>query len=204
METIPIPFDVSFHFDNHLREVPNSPEDMQWAVKFLQMELATEEDIHQQIYLYGLLGFYARILCDFSLAQVALTSAISLSETLQDERLKTVNQIRLAHLYQWQQRFEESDRLFQELLERCQNHPELESYLDFIYQHMGKSKFDQGRYSEAEEYFRQALTIRLRKGGRELINSTEFALKIIWQKMNHNLANCSFMEESEMNKLAIG
>lgn len=179
MNAISIPFDVSFHFNEQLREIPNSPEQMQRAVDFLQLQLEnTTNNLRQQLYLYSVIGVYARILGNFQLAYTALTNAIALSEQLNDECLKMINELRLAHLYQWQQRYALSDRLFQELLERCSSNPKLEQYLDLVYQHAGKLKFDQGQYELAQHYFEQALALRWRKGDRRLIKSTQFALKI--------------------------
>ncbi|GAB4189021.1 MAG: hypothetical protein Fur006_29980 [Coleofasciculaceae cyanobacterium] len=179
MNVISIPFDVSFHFDEQLREIPNAPDEMQRAVDFLLAQVnEAKTNLHQQVYFYGLIGVYARILGDFPLAHTALTTAIALSEELEDELLKAVNQLRLAHLYQWQQQYTLSDRLFRELLVRCVSNPNLEPYLDFVFQHAGKSKFDQGRYATAQKYFQRALAIRLSKGDSSLIESTQFALKI--------------------------
>jgi tetratricopeptide (TPR) repeat protein len=188
MNIISIPFDVSFHFDERLREIPNAPDEMQRAVDFLLAQVNEAKiNLHQQLYFYGLIGVYARILGDFPLTHNALTTAmpkavrfatIALSEELEDELLKAVNQLRLAHLYQWQQQYTLSDRLFRELLVRCVSNPNLEPYLDFVFQHAGKSKFDQGRYATAQKYFQWALAIRLIKGDPSLIESTQFALKI--------------------------
>lgn len=188
MNIISIPFDVSFHFDERLREIPNAPDEMQRAVDFLLAQVnEAKKNLHQQLYFYGLIGVYARILGDFPLAYNALTTAIALSEELEDESLKAVNQLRLAHLYQWQQQYTLSDRLFRELLVRCVSNPNLEPYLDFVFQHAGKSKFDQGRYATAQKYFQRALTIRLSKGDPTLIESTQFALRITQKQGAINL-----------------
>ena len=184
MNDICIPFDVSFHFDERLREVPNAPDEMQRAVNFLLAQLEdTTTNPNQKVYLYGVIGVYARILGDFTLAHSALANAIALSEQLNDERLNTLNQLRLAHLYQWQQQYALSDHIFRKLLVRCVTNPALERYLDFVYQHFGKSKFDQGKYATAQKFFEEALTLRWRKGERSLIKSTQFALKITQQQL---------------------
>jgi tetratricopeptide (TPR) repeat protein len=188
MNLICIPFDISFQFDEQLHEIPNAPKEVQSAVEFLQQQLdEVQNNRRQQIYYLGLIGVYARILNDFSLSNTALTTAIALSRELNDEVLKTINQLRLAHLYQWQQQYEQSDRLFKKLLIRCINNPALASCLDFVYQHTGKSQFDQQQYTKAQKYFEQALALRLRKGDSTLIASTQFAL----QMTQKQLAACS-------------
>ncbi|MDJ0632752.1 MAG: hypothetical protein QNJ34_06135 [Xenococcaceae cyanobacterium MO_188.B29] len=63
---------MSYHFDNNLRDVPNSPTQMQQAVKFLQSQFDRSfPDIRQQIYLAGLIGVYSRMLYDLTTAHQA-------------------------------------------------------------------------------------------------------------------------------------
>ncbi|BAZ49167.1 hypothetical protein NIES4103_17780 [Nostoc sp. NIES-4103] len=179
-------FDVSFHFDDNLHEVPNSPAEMQQAVKFLQSQLNdSANDTQQQISLNGLIGSYARILRDFSTAKLALTSALELCSSINDKRLKVINLIRLGHLYQWQQEYSLSETLFFDAIAQCINNPELESYLDFAYQHIGKCKFDQAQYEQAQFYFEKALELRKFKNNQLLIDSTQLALDTVKQHCSH-------------------
>ncbi len=101
---VEIPFDVSIHFNDDLREVPNNAGEMRQALAFLRSQLPNAQETDQQIQLLGLIGSYARILQDLSVAEQALTLAIALSEQIGNRRFKTANQIRLAHVYQWQQK----------------------------------------------------------------------------------------------------
>jgi len=175
-----IPFDVSFHFDDNLQEVANSPAEMQQAVEFLQSQLNdSANDKRQQISLLGLIGSYARILRDFSTAKLALTSALELCDYINDKNLKVINLIRLAHLYQWQLQYALSETLFEDAIAQCTNNPELELYLDFAYQHMGKCKFDQAQYEQAQFYFEKALELRKLKNNQSLIDSTQLALDTV-------------------------
>lgn len=175
-----IPFDVSFHFDDNLREVPNSPAQMQQAVEFLQFQLNNiDNDTRQKISLLGLIGSYARILHDFSTAKLALTSAFELSDSINDNRLKVINLVRLGHLYQWQLQYALSEILFEDAIAQCTNNPELKLYLDFAYQHMGKCKFDQAQYKQAQFYFEKALELRKLKNDQSLIDSTQLALDTV-------------------------
>ncbi|PMB17029.1 hypothetical protein CEN46_24470 [Fischerella thermalis CCMEE 5318] len=176
------PFDVSFHFDHNLRDVPNAPAQMQQAVEWLQSQLKDNtNNTRKQIELLGLIGVYARMLHDFPTAQQALISAIELSDSIGSDRYKTINLIRLAHLYQWQQQYILSENLFEQVLINCRNNSELNIYLDFAYQHLGKCKFEQARYVEAKYYFEEALKIRKTKGDHSLIQSTKLALDVVQQ-----------------------
>jgi hypothetical protein len=76
-----IPFDVSYHFNENLHDVPNSPVQMQQAIKFLQSQFDQNSDYpEQQIQLAGLIGSYGRMLQDFSTAEKALTTALELCD----------------------------------------------------------------------------------------------------------------------------
>ena len=180
-----IPFDVSYYFDDRLRDIPNSPVQMQQAVNFLQSEFAKSSDnISQQIYLAGLIGGYTRMLHDFEISEQALNTALQLCDRINDKRSKIANSIRLAHLYQWQQKYELSEAWFDKILKQCKNDSDLTSYLDFAYQHAGKCKCDRGKYKEAEYYFNRALEIRWQKGDRSLIESTQLALNVVQKFMS--------------------
>lgn len=92
---IDIPFDVSYHFNEDLQDVPNNPTEMRQALTFLQSQLNEDEiETRHRIQLLGLLGGYARMLKDFLAEEQALTSAIELSESLGDKRLKTANMVK--------------------------------------------------------------------------------------------------------------
>ena len=179
-----IPFDVSYHFDDNLHDVPNSPAQMRQAISFLQSKLdSNREDLPQQISLLGLIGGYARMLHDFSTAATALNSALNLCHRLKDERLKIANLIRLAHLYQWQKQYDRSEALLDKVLIECKNNPLLELYCNFAYQHLGKCKFDQAKYKQAQHCFGKALKLRQIKGDRSLIDSTQLALNVTQQRI---------------------
>lgn len=172
-----MPFDVSYHFDADLREVANAPDEMQAMVDWLQTQLeCSDRDQQTRLKYLGLLGTYARILHSFSVAEIALQQAIALAQSIGSDRHQLINQIRLAHVYQWQQHYATAQALFDSALMRCQTQPELVDFLDFVYQHLGKCKFDQAQYAEAIDLFEAALAIRLNKGERSLIESTQLAL----------------------------
>lgn len=177
MTLLPLPFDVSYSFDADLRETPHDRAVMAQAVAHLAAQLADLSPVsRERARTLGLVGVYARILGDFATAHAALEEACVVSERLGDRRLHLVNELRVAHVYQWQRRFDISDARFA-ALERCAADPELRPHLDFACQHAGKNLFDQGRYEEAERLFVQALELRRARGDQELIDSTLLALE---------------------------
>jgi hypothetical protein len=54
---------------------------------------------------------------------------------------------------------------------------------DFVFQHYGKSKFDQGRYGRAYEMFEAAMRLRVLKGDAGLIESTRVAMETARARM---------------------
>ncbi len=48
----------------------------------------------------------------------------------------------------------------------------------------GKDLFDQGEYRLALKYFEKSFKIRVKKGDKELIDSTEYAVKICNERVN--------------------
>jgi tetratricopeptide (TPR) repeat protein len=171
-------FNTSYHFDENLRDVPDDRAGMISAARMLEGQLSLgETDPHVRIKTLGTLGVYLRILGDLDGAQTRLEEAVTLAAQTGDERAALVNTLRLAHVYQWQRRFEEADSLFAAVTDQCEHDPRFRQYLDFAYQHYGKSKFDQRLYAEAEALFKQALDIRLAKGDESLVESSSLA----WQ-----------------------
>lgn len=182
-----IPFDLSFHFNAELRDVPNRPEEMQAAVVWLAErvgDLALDERRRAQ--LAGMLVVCARMLHDYPAALAAAQTALALADRLGDARLALVNQARLAHVYQWQGDFARSNALFGKLLDACATNPDLASYRDSICQHAGKNLFDQGRYAEAAALFEEALALREQRGNAELIASAQLALRVTRERLDQH------------------
>ncbi|WKZ39163.1 MAG: hypothetical protein QY328_12935 [Anaerolineales bacterium] len=186
MNPADIPFDISYAFDENLREYPCNAQDMRRALTWIMERLeANSFEPHQHIRMAGLAGSLARILRDFEIAHRNLEQALRLARIADEKRFVTANELRLAHLYQWEKQFGTSTTMFDEIIKNCETDVELEAYLDFAYQHAGKNAFDQGHYEEAETFFKKALQIRSQKGNADLIESTELAMKAVHKrKMN--------------------
>lgn len=172
--------DLSYRFDEALREVAASPADMHRAIHVLQGQLDQPAlETRQGLQILGRIGIYARILHDFTTAEQVLREAIALGEQADNPIATLVNELRLAHVYQWRGQYNLSNQMFMILIARCEQQPALADYLDFIYQHAGKNAFDQGLYADALAYFEQAWTLRRQKQNQGLLASTNFALSIV-------------------------
>jgi tetratricopeptide (TPR) repeat protein len=172
-------FRTSYSFDENLRDVPDAPGEMAAAVATLKEELS-QPGLQGAVEtrLLGQIGVLSRILGRLDDAQGYLEKAVALSEQAGNGKACLVNSIRLANVYQWQQRFDLSDPLFADAVALCEIRTELSAYLDFALQHYGKSLFDQGSYAEAERLFVHALQLRLAKGDDSLVASSRLALEV--------------------------
>ena len=177
MSTQQPPYDLSYHFDSDLRDIPNSPQEMGAYVGSLEAQLLDNPPTDVRLRLLGTIGVYARMLGDLDKAEQSLLAALTIASPATNPHSHLANSLRLAHVYQWQRRFTEADAIFIDSIARCRANPDLHSYLDFAYQHYGKSLFDQGRFADAERAFNSALVLRQDKGDAILAESTRYALE---------------------------
>ena len=155
---------LNFRFDENLREVPEDADAFKAHIKSLEHSLKSETDPKQQIRLLGETGTYLRILSELDKAEELLVKALKIiSDHKMGLRLEVQQKIRLAHVLQWKKDFKQSDQIFLETLQICRTHADVESYLPFALQHMGKNYFDQNRLMEALRCFEEALKIRKKK-----------------------------------------
>jgi tetratricopeptide (TPR) repeat protein len=157
---IDLPFDVSYRFDADLRDVPNSPDGMVMAVAYLAEQLGQVAQTPQvEARMLGRMAVFCRMLGRLEEAEGYAGRALALCKEAGDDSCELANSIRLAHVLQWQGRFEEADALFLDTLARS-HEPSLSRYRSFAHQHYGKSLYDQRRYHEAAEHFQAALDLR--------------------------------------------
>jgi tetratricopeptide (TPR) repeat protein len=171
-----IPFDMTFHFDKELREVPNDKEEMMGGIQWLKEHSDNSGKV------YGLIGVYARIVGQLKESEHYLKFVIEQSD---NKKSIFINELRLAHTYQWKKDFQTANPLFQKLLKQIEETNLYDDYKDFLFQHYGKNLFDQRLYEEAMYWFRKALEIRLEKGNRELIESVELAIGVCKDKISN-------------------
>lgn len=178
-------YDLNYHFDENLHEVADNPSDMDLYVHERKSALNTVQNPLERVRILGEIGTYLRILRHLDEARDYLLKAIDVIERHSlDVRLKVSAQIRLAHVYQWQCRFEQSNPLFEELLDLART-SDMEHLNDFIWQHAGKNYFDQMKFSKARECFEKALILReARNAPEDQIESAKSSLQATLQRMN--------------------
>ncbi|CAI8750012.1 hypothetical protein [Bacillus pseudomycoides] len=169
-----IPFEMGYTFDENLREKPLSLAEMKQGITFLKTNLAHSDISYAKQ--CGLIGVYDRIVENLSESKYYLQKAIERYEALQHTQGIFINKLHLAHVYHWESDFEKANEIFAELFHMLHQN-DLTNYEDFLYQHYGKSKLDEGDLNVALPYFQKALQIRMKKGNEELIRSTELCIQ---------------------------
>ncbi|MGE0525926.1 MAG: tetratricopeptide repeat protein [Bdellovibrionales bacterium] len=170
-------YNLSFEFDENLREVLTSPADARMACLELREKVDLEQDPHQRALWLAELGTLQRMLGDLIQAERSLSESLHIFETKKVSLTRLVAaRIRLAHVFQWQKRYAESDQLLEECIEAAKTLEDNGSMLGFALQHMGKSRFDQTKYETALKCFYDAMMIRVRLEQHELADSSRLAL----------------------------
>ncbi|WP_245849971.1 tetratricopeptide repeat protein [Shouchella clausii] len=184
MDMSAIPFNLDFYFDENLREVPLSKAEMMKGIEFLKKQIPIfQNDKNEIAKIYGLMGVYLRIVKELEESKKYLRLAIQTYESTSNDNSLFVNKLRLAHTYQWQKDFHTSNQMFKKLMEEAEICDERRGILDFVYQHYAKNLFDQENYDLAISYFHKALNLRIQKGQKDLIESTEYAIHICKGKL---------------------
>lgn len=169
-------FNLKTTFDNNLRDVPDNTHEMGLACQAIEDYLKIENSPLTRATWLGTLGSFQRILKLLTPAELSHQECLQiLLKNSADQRRIYAAHLRLAHVYQWQERFTESNQLFSETVMNVQKLEE-PILLSFCYQHQGKNFFDQKRYSEALNCFKLALEIRELSGDLELIESSRLAV----------------------------
>jgi len=178
-------FNLSFYFDHNLREIPDSPDEMSMAVDHWIRQLGSITDHKKKLTWMGQLGVYCRILRRLDLAENYLKEAIWMNRQKEPEdKWDIVLKIRLGHVHQWQKKYQEADRLFLEVIALIGDKKEFEDLVDFVWQHYGKSLFDQGEYPHALKCFKKALELRFKKGDKQLIQSAKIAISETYRRIS--------------------
>ena len=170
---------LAWRFDARLREVPVDAAAFAAAVDRRVDEIAQAKS--QPARLLAMLGEAApllRIAGRLDEARRTASAAIALAELLEDVHAAYANRIRLAHVMQWEGRYELANPLFDQLIGQARSSPELADLMDTVLQHAGKNLFDQRRYAEAARCFREALQLRRAKGIEDLMESSAEALRV--------------------------
>lgn len=166
------------HFDQDLRDVPDSQVDWINYIEDLKVRLKNESHPAQKLVLFEHIGMAARTLLKLDEAEFYLKKALALSHGHLSHSRFVQNLIRLAHVYQWKKEFEKSHMLFDQAKSFIDEKPVSEGLQAAYHQHLGKLYFDQNYYGKAQAEFSLALSIRERiSAPRDQIESSTESLK---------------------------
>ncbi|MNJ94750.1 Tetratricopeptide repeat protein [compost metagenome] len=176
-----------FSYDERtLREVPKDLEHLRAYIQELRDALPRAIDPKNKVSILGEIGTLLRSAGELFLAEQSLEEALSLVQSHSLGLQWEIQQkIRLAHVFQWQGRFDRSNGLFSEVMEICRRDGQVKNYLPFALQHSGKNFFDQGLWREALALFEEALALRMAQGAaQDQIESSQLALKETKRRLN--------------------
>ncbi|WP_277584897.1 hypothetical protein [Psychrobacillus antarcticus] len=168
---------IYFDENNFLREKCSNEDALQRVIINFEraiFECKNWSKTEELIFLYGTIGNLYRIKGEAKSAIEALTKAVELSEG----NKQIVNLIRLGEALKYAEQHQQALSTFNAVIDQCaiEEHSQL---LDFAFQHKGKCLLELEEMSAANECFRKAMDLRVRKGDESLINSTQRALELI-------------------------
>lgn len=183
-----IDLSTAVRFDERLREVPRDPKLFKQAIASAQQRLAmarTERDETVMLRLLGYLGDASRVYGAVEQAIAYLEEALAISRRMGNRRAELANRIRLAEARKYNSEYPVAERLLREAVRCAQSShlPELQPYLHYALQHLGKCLMEQKKKEEeAILCLEQALRLRQALGSKRQIVSTEQALAWVRRK----------------------
>lgn len=174
--------------DNNLRSSAVDPVELQNSIEFHLKSLREAQRIDLT---YGdhcsSLANHFRLAGKLSDAIKSGDKACMVFEEYGEHRKLLVAKIRLATAHQWNGSYVSAEQIFQSCFEDILKHRDLVSYLDFVWQHLGKCQFDQKKYAEALDSFERARELRKSKNDLELVESTEEAMRETLARMGNRV-----------------
>ncbi len=180
-------YNLNYSFDENLRDVPENPKDVRKFIQSQMSKLKAVKDPVGRVKILEKLGSFSRMIGELDEAQEFLGEALELiGRNDLGIELWVANGIRLAHVFQWQGNYDVAREMFLDIMEMCEDNKEVADYLHFTVQHLGKYYFDLGEYEEAFQCFEDALEMRKEIGDIDLIESSQFALKVTEAKLKES------------------
>lgn len=184
-----INFNLNYRFAADLREIPEDKDSMLAYAEFMMSEAkklqkaGVQQNLRALVKFLGEAGTYYRLLEKTEAAANALEQSLALIEQYKlGINYWAVHTIRYGEVLQQKQDYLGAETAFKAVYEIAERHPDLEELKDFCLQHLGKLYFAQKDYKKARPFFTQALQIRQNKGDKQLIGSTEFAIRALDRK----------------------
>jgi tetratricopeptide (TPR) repeat protein len=195
--THPAQYKLSFDFNEQLRPVPHSSEDMERfsAILVAQARILLEDIVWPQdlpsekpvsksalqeklVSSLGQAGALQSILGHLDQAEIYLSSVLEYADTFDCNDGIVVQQwLRYSDVLLLQKEFAEAEQGFRDALKMIDSDLSLAGFRNFALQHLAKNYFDQKKYTEAAELFKEALNLRQQKPNKDLIASSELGLK---------------------------
>ena len=181
-------FNIQTRIEKNLRDVALNPSEMAQACfeiqNYLKSPLSEIESPLGRASWLAQVGTLQRILLKLEDAEKSHKECLRLllaNQATSDKVLAA--QIRLAHVYQWQRRFDLSNEVFSKTLLALKPSAN-KLLLSFGLQHQGKNLFDQSLFKEALECFYEALEIRKDLKKTDLMESTELSIKVTLEQIS--------------------
>lgn len=175
-------FDLELETDENLHPYYRYPDQAEAYLEYLKEQSFQRLPVKEEVRTLGNIGMTSLFLGKLNDAQYYLEKAVKLSDYNKNPDLIEFyiqQSIRLATVFQWKKNFQKSDDLFKQIISLINSDKKDSKFLDFAYQHYGKSLLDQKLYTKARKYFQQALDIRMSKGDQSLFDSSLEALHLI-------------------------
>jgi len=182
------PYNMKYSIGNDLKEHPEDTVAFQKGIEYLKQKLQAAAEVIQQARLLSKIGVNQRIAGHLEESYQHLNAAKTILQNSDHKILYVVNEIRIAQTLQFLKQYAKAHNYYQQIETfvsrhpkhpKHPKHPSCSDLLHYVYQHKGKTYFDQGRYLLAQENIEKALTLRKELGNDELIQSSTFALSII-------------------------
>lgn len=177
---------MNYRFAKDLREHPEDEVAFKKGIDDLIEQLKQTNTVIEQAKLHSSIGTYQRIAGFLDASFQHLMKARKLLIESEHKRFYLINEIRLAHTFQFLKQFEQAETCFQHIENYIAQHPSYQNLLHFVYQHKGKNYFEQQQYHLAEECINKALELRQILGDESLVESSVYALKIIREKIKYS------------------
>ena len=184
-------YDLSHSYDENLNETPEDLEDMSLyadvliAVARIEYEKPEKDRDWQQIAKnLGMAGVLRKMTKHFADAEKLLKASLELIQGKKlSQNLYVQQSVRLHDTQRRMKAYEESLQGLTKIVDLCSKNEAVAQYLDFAIQHLGKTQFTMGKIDEAMKSFQRALELRMKKQDRDLIESSQTAIKACQKKM---------------------
>lgn len=172
---------IYFNENNYLRETASNIDLLLHTIDEVEKRISSANESDKYL-LSGMLGNLYRIFgndepLQLMKAEHYLNYCLDYAKKNEDFTKETITLVRLGEVYKYKNQHQEALMLFEQALAICEEQG-LETYLDFIYQHMGKCYMEMNWHDLAEKHFAIALNLRKQKGDRALLESTFKAIQL--------------------------